>query len=129
MSTRRSITGQWTVVAYRYVKKDKWDEQGRTWVRADDEENALAIGRAVLRGRVRGKFSCSAYPYDPSRDRALHGFVREVEPEPFTLENEPARAPRPVFSDQENTRQRKLIDGLDCLPGQRDLFLTTGAIP
>lgn len=40
----------------------------------------------------------------------------------FTLANDP-HAPRPAtFDNQDTTRQRVLVEGLDCLPGQLDLF-------
>ena len=42
--------------------------------------------------------------------------------EPFTLANDPPRKPVATFDDQEKTRQTVLIEGLDCLPGQLDLF-------
>jgi hypothetical protein len=41
--------------------------------------------------------------------------------EPFTLANDAPKTPRATFAS-EPTRQRNLIDGLDCLPGQQDLF-------
>lgn len=40
----------------------------------------------------------------------------------FELVNDPPRRKAADFGDQENTRQRVLVDGLDCLPGQLDLF-------
>lgn len=39
----------------------------------------------------------------------------------FRLMNDPERPARPVIVC-EPERQRLLIDGLDCLPGQLDLF-------
>jgi hypothetical protein len=39
----------------------------------------------------------------------------------FTLRNEPAPKPKAKFESL-GGRQRKLLDGLDCLPGQEDLF-------
>lgn len=41
--------------------------------------------------------------------------------DPFTLRNDPPRQP-PAADDP--TRQRVLFSGLDCLPGQQDLFET-----
>lgn len=41
----------------------------------------------------------------------------------FTLTNERPRPPlRSVFADNERTKQTMLLSGLDCLPGQLDLF-------
>ncbi len=41
----------------------------------------------------------------------------------FSLAREPAAgAPKPKFEDQENSRQGKLLSGMDALPGQQDLF-------
>ena len=39
----------------------------------------------------------------------------------FELENEPNRKKTPEFHDTE-AEQRTLLSGLDCLPGQEDLF-------
>lgn len=38
---------------------------------------------------------------------------------PFTLKNDP---PPPKRPDNVPTKQLKLLDGMDCLPGQGDLF-------
>ena len=43
---------------------------------------------------------------------------------PFALLREPNRQPKPVQFDNRPTRQGKLLSGLGCLPGQRDLFQT-----
>lgn len=40
----------------------------------------------------------------------------------FELRNDPPRPRRATFHDNEAQRQRVLIDGLHCLPGQLDLF-------
>lgn len=42
-------------------------------------------------------------------------------PEPFALVNKPARGPRAEFGDT-HAAQFPLFSGLDCLPGQQDLF-------
>lgn len=45
--------------------------------------------------------------------------------EPFVLRNDPPpkeQGKQPVCDDNDKCRQRMLLDGLDCLPGQRDLF-------
>ena len=52
--------------------------------------------------------------------------MKERTDETFTLSNPPPkpipwRGPKP-----ENTRQTMLLSGLDCLPGQGDLFETDG---
>jgi len=44
--------------------------------------------------------------------------------EPFTLRNDPPRRRPDAPNDPE--RQRLLFAGLDCLPGQQDLFETEG---
>jgi hypothetical protein len=44
----------------------------------------------------------------------------------FVLSN-PAPKPKPWQGDEpENTRQTVLLSGLDCLPGQQDLFAADG---
>jgi hypothetical protein len=43
----------------------------------------------------------------------------------FTLANEVPR-PKPLEFSNDPTRQRVLFAGLDCLPGQQDLFATDG---
>lgn len=51
--------------------------------------------------------------------------MTEKQPEPtrFELAREPATVTVPKrFEGSERTKQKKLIDGLDCLPGQLDLF-------
>ena len=41
----------------------------------------------------------------------------------FQLENEkPRRASPSLFADNERSKQTMLLSGLDCLPGQLDLF-------
>jgi hypothetical protein len=40
----------------------------------------------------------------------------------FELVNDPPRRKSAQFDSQDNTRQRTLLDGMDCLPGQLDLF-------
>lgn len=46
--------------------------------------------------------------------------------EPFVLTNEPARR-SPIRFENDERRQKPLFAGLDCLPGQDDLFSTEGA--
>jgi hypothetical protein len=46
--------------------------------------------------------------------------------EPFTLTNPAPRPPRWRGRESENTRQQTLLEGMDCLPGQRDLFENDG---
>jgi hypothetical protein len=41
--------------------------------------------------------------------------------EPFALANDPPKR-KPWRAENEPARQKKLLDGLDCLPGQQDLF-------
>ena len=41
----------------------------------------------------------------------------------FTLINDPPRPPRPVGQNNPQCRQKVLLTGLDCLPGQLDLPL------
>jgi len=43
----------------------------------------------------------------------------------FTLQNDPPCRPAPRF-ESTPARQRVLLAGLDCLPGQSDLFDTDG---
>ncbi len=45
--------------------------------------------------------------------------------EPFTLSREPVKAKGPVSDFESNSgKQGVLFSGLDCLPGQKDLFET-----
>ena len=39
----------------------------------------------------------------------------------FTLTNDPPRPPRPVGQNNPQCRQKVLLTGLGCLPGQLDL--------
>jgi len=40
----------------------------------------------------------------------------------FKLENRKARTPVAKFGNNERSKQMMLLSGLDCLPGQLDLF-------
>jgi hypothetical protein len=40
----------------------------------------------------------------------------------FELGVDPLPRPKPATFDNTEATQRKLLDGLDCLPGQQDLF-------
>jgi len=44
----------------------------------------------------------------------------------FTLSNEPAHPTPTRFESNGKTRQKVLLCGLNCLPGQLDLFPTDG---
>jgi hypothetical protein len=46
--------------------------------------------------------------------------------EPYALTNPPPRPPTWRGREPGDTRQRMLFCGLDCLPGQRNLFETDG---
>lgn len=63
---------------------------------------------------------------DPTRPTTTQGPqagppLEEAQGAKFTLRNDAPPPTRARF-DSEPTRQRKLLDGLDCLPGQLDLF-------
>ena len=49
--------------------------------------------------------------------------------EPFQLEREPATRTKPTRFTSTKAKQATLFSGLDCLPGQGDLFATDGAEP
>lgn len=67
---------KWQIIALRGKRHDIY--AGTTYVRADDEDTAKRIGRVVMRRRIRGRFSVTAYPYAPEHDRAMRRYVREV---------------------------------------------------
>ena len=46
--------------------------------------------------------------------------------EQFTLRNDPPSPKAQSFESNSKTRQKMLLAGLDCLPGQMDLFPTDG---
>ena len=50
-----------------------------------------------------------------------------ISDEPFRLANDQPTAKPLSFENSERTRQRVLFSGLDCLPGQLDLFDTDGS--
>jgi hypothetical protein len=52
--------------------------------------------------------------------------VKEPMDEGYALTNPPPRLPEPRGPQPENTRQRVLYSGMDCLPGQQNLFETDG---
>lgn len=67
----------------------------------------------------------------PSRRKAREHIERElpelivtgVEPViDFQLQNDPPKRLPAHFDNQDATKQRSLVDGMDCLPGQLDLF-------
>jgi hypothetical protein len=45
-----------------------------------------------------------------------------VVPFEFELRNDPPRKPPTPIDNNDRSRQSKLFTGLDCLPGQQDLF-------
>lgn len=54
--------------------------------------------------------------------------MKTLEPqddERFTLANDAPR-PKPLRFENNSGRQMVLLTGLDCVPGQRDLFQTDG---
>ena len=48
--------------------------------------------------------------------------VSQLDDGEFQLRNDPPKAKPASFENGERTSQRVLIDGMDCLPGQQDLF-------
>ena len=48
--------------------------------------------------------------------------------EPFTLQNAP-QVRKQDFTPRDNRKQRVLFAGMNCLPGQLDLFQTDGELP
>jgi hypothetical protein len=54
--------------------------------------------------------------------------VKEPVEERYVLTNPPPRAtaPESLGPQPEDTRQRVLFSGMDCLPGQQNLFETNG---
>jgi len=55
--------------------------------------------------------------------------VKQPVDEGYALTNPPPRLPEWRVPPSENTRQRVLFSGMDCLPGQQDLFETDGEAP
>lgn len=49
--------------------------------------------------------------------------------EPFQLVNDKRKPEPQKFDVSDRTRQKLLFAGLDCLPGQLDLFQTDGELP
>lgn len=45
----------------------------------------------------------------------------------FALRNDPPKPPRGDFTGREKQQQKVLFTGLDCLPGQQDLFAVDGS--
>ncbi len=65
------------------------------------------------------------YRIEPLPNYAGWGIVAEngdEDCEAFKLANDPPRVRPQSFDNGEKTRQRVLVDGLNCLPGQLDLF-------
>lgn len=46
---------------------------------------------------------------------------------PYRLQNDQSRQKPKAFAGQEPSAQKALLGGLDCLPGQLDLFSTDGS--
>lgn len=59
---------------------------------------------------------------EASRDAKPTGSSAAAEPERFTLRNDPPKLKPATFANAGAGRQGVLLDGLDCLPGQADLF-------
>lgn len=69
---------QW--VATAYAGKNRDIDLGKTFVRADSEDEARQLGHKALRlTGVRGRFRVSVRRYEPWRDLAFRGFI-EVTP-------------------------------------------------
>lgn len=52
--------------------------------------------------------------------------MTDVERDPFVLQNAPQKPTLWKGEPTEKRRQTVLFSGMDCLPGQRDLFATDG---
>jgi hypothetical protein len=52
--------------------------------------------------------------------------IKQAVDDRYVLTNPPPRLPESGDPQPENTRQRVLFSGMDCLPGQRNLFETDG---
>ena len=101
-----------------------WDDA------AADDKNAKAYcydcGGAMNSGdhaTISGKIycrSCAGEPFDPAEayGRDGRGFIVKDE---FALQNA-APAPRKAKFESLGGRQKRLLDGMDCLPDQQDLF-------
>lgn len=98
----------------------------RFWVSQADVDDVQRFKRQIpLRGRD-GRRRADMPTYCDRLDNTIHrdNIALPVVPrydEPFTLDPTPAPQ-KPVRAADVPTTQKKLLDGLDCLPGQLDLF-------
>jgi hypothetical protein len=76
------------------------------WFANDDENGATTVYYASR---------------DALREALAHDEAEFSYSNGFTLRNDPP-APKRARFDDEPTRQRVLVEGMDCLPGQLDLF-------
>lgn len=103
MTTYQSCTGEW------FVKGDGSDDRVigpyRTRAEADDDR--------------RGLERFDKYSQQPGYVTTDPGEPREPV---YQLEKQPAKSQPVARFESTKTRPRTLFSGLDCLPGQEDLF-------
>lgn len=68
------------------------------------------------------EFAATLISQRPDLRGEVEACVEELAAPAFTLRNDPPRHKPARFESQDKTRQRVLVDGMDCLPGQQDLF-------
>ena len=83
--------------------------------------SVISVQEILYRAQVVGRPTFQSRPLAQTyvaEGAERDGRLREA----FKLANDPPRVRPQSFDNGEKTRQRVLVDGLDCLPGQLDLF-------
>ena len=68
------------------------------------------------------EFGATLIAQRPDLRGEVEACIEELATPAFTLCNDPPKHTPARFHSQDKTRQRVLVEGMDCLPGQQDLF-------
>ncbi len=68
------------------------------------------------------EFAATLVAERPELRAEVEECIEDIASPAFALANDPTPHRPARFQSQDKTRQRVLVDGMDCLPGQIDLF-------
>lgn len=100
-------------------------DQFKAWLERGDTGRPIArqvVEHYAKRKPAAGQGSMLDQPRDADGQFASRHGGASIADEGFELSNRPRGGKKPVAENQDKTRQTKLIEGMDALPGQKDLF-------